>query len=204
MSIFTSTQQATIDKAISHEIAIAKKQIKPLWLDIDAIEHVRQVPHGHVYRLLLSRPIHLQADQPLIFTLKGGATFSSVVISSSDEGIVIQSSEPLPEDAVVMNVSFDPSFILCRLREFFETCDPTKQSLAATVMEQRFPPLIKTPMAVGLPPKFNEDQCQAVADMEANSIHLLWGPPGTGKTTTLGGAVAGWLARKQSVLVVST
>ncbi len=35
-------------------------------------------------------------------------------------------------------------------------------------------------------------------------IHLLWGPPRTGKTTTLGAAVAEWMKAKKRVLVVST
>ena len=40
--------------------------------------------------------------------------------------------------------------------------------------------------------------------MAATPLHLLWGPPGTGKTTTMGAAVAGWLRQGKRVLVVST
>jgi hypothetical protein len=40
--------------------------------------------------------------------------------------------------------------------------------------------------------------------MDATPLHCLWGPPGTGKTTTLGTAIARWLRQKKRVLVVST
>lgn len=40
--------------------------------------------------------------------------------------------------------------------------------------------------------------------MATTPLHLLWGPPGTGKTTTVGAAVARWLRQRKRVLVVST
>ena len=36
----------------------------------------------------------------------------------------------------------------------------------------------------------NASQRQAVEAMLSNELHLIWGPPGTGKTTTLGAAIA--------------
>jgi hypothetical protein len=44
----------------------------------------------------------------------------------------------------------------------------------------------------------------SVRSMTTIPIHLLLGPPGTGKTTTLGVAVAEWMTRRYRVLVVST
>lgn len=53
-------------------------------------------------------------------------------------------------------------------------------------------------------PGLNADQALAVEEMAATSLHLLWGPPGTGKTTTVGAAVARWLRQKKRMFVVST
>src|SRR5262249_37755057 len=53
-------------------------------------------------------------------------------------------------------------------------------------------------------PGLNEDQALAVEEMATAPLHLLWGPPGTGKTTTLGVAVVRWLRQNKRVLLVST
>ena len=46
-----------------------------------------------------------------------------------------------------------------------------------------------------LPDPFNERQGQAFARSFTERLSLLWGPPGTGKTTVLAGIVLGWLER---------
>lgn len=40
---------------------------------------------------------------------------------------------------------------------------------------------------------FNERQCEAFADAFAKRVSLVWGPPGTGKTTVLAGVILGFL-----------
>lgn len=46
-----------------------------------------------------------------------------------------------------------------------------------------------------LPDPFNERQRQAFTRSFTERLSLLWGPPGTGKTTVLAGIVLGWLER---------
>ena len=40
---------------------------------------------------------------------------------------------------------------------------------------------------------FNEKQESLFHDAFGNRISLLWGPPGTGKTTVLAGTILGWI-----------
>ncbi|MCX4092085.1 DEAD/DEAH box helicase [Nocardia sp. alder85J] len=49
----------------------------------------------------------------------------------------------------------------------------------------------------------NNEQAQAFSAMTAGGGWLVWGPPGTGKTTVIGKAVADALARGRSVLIAS-
>ena len=45
--------------------------------------------------------------------------------------------------------------------------------------------------------RFNERQCQAFERSFNERVSLVWGPPGTGKTTVLAGIVLGWLKRAE-------
>lgn len=50
---------------------------------------------------------------------------------------------------------------------------------------------------------FNEHQLQAVGHILTNEISYIWGPPGTGKSRTLGMAASALFARGESVLVLA-
>lgn len=49
----------------------------------------------------------------------------------------------------------------------------------------------------------NPEQLQAVARCSSNTVWFVWGPPGTGKTTTLGSVVADAMASNSTLLVAA-
>ncbi len=51
--------------------------------------------------------------------------------------------------------------------------------------------------------RWNEDQLRAVGQVLANPLSFVWGPPGTGKTTTLGLTAAALAAEGEALLVVA-
>lgn len=53
------------------------------------------------------------------------------------------------------------------------------------------------------PADLNREQRNAVRAILANAVTFLWGPPGTGKTTTLAAAVTALVANTRTVLVVA-
>lgn len=202
MGIFSTSEVESIRAAIEQEVAEARKGANELWLDIDAIEPLTQASGGFVYRLLLSRPIRLEPEQTLTFVTRAKDKVRGIVVSSTDSELVVECESALPDDTRLQYVEFDPSFICNALQTFIEerleSANPITRALISKQLEVHPP----TPhhAAEGL----NTEQNAAIAAMRTNPLHLLWGPPGTGKTTTLGAAIVDWMREGKSVLVVST
>ena len=201
--LFSPFDRSSIEEAIRAEIAAASKEQKSSWLDIDATEHLADQPGHFVYRLVLSTPIHVAPNQAVTFQLQRTKDkIPAVIIKADDEGLVVECQKALPADAKLLSMALDPAFILRALGEFIEEVSEEPGPIARLVHSKALPPrpnISPRPIA-GL----NEDQASAVSEMAATPLYLLWGPPGTGKTTTMGAAIAGWMRKGRSVLVVST
>lgn len=199
----SSLDLASITAAVREEIAAGQETVKTAWLDIDGIEHLTDVPGNFVYRLILSSPAQFSPDQTVTFhTRNPKDTIQAVIVRSDDEGLVVECQKPLPTDAKLLSLSFDPTFILRALEKFVLEMAPNAGSIARLVINKTIP--APGPIQQRAYPGLNADQALAVEEMATTLLHLLWGPPGTGKTTTVGAAVARWLRQGKRVLVVST
>ena len=191
----------SISAAIAQEMAASHESPQQLWLEIDGIEHLQNTQGKFVYRISLSTPVSFQSDQPLTFTDRETKDkISAHVLSCDDVGLLIETEQSLPAEARLMHVAFDPAFILKALSEFLERTEETP--VYASVMGRKLSSVSRR-QPVDFP-SLNREQCQAISDMSSTPIHFLWGPPGTGKTTTIGMAIANWMRSGKSVLVVST
>lgn len=203
MGLFSQTEWESIRRAVEQEIIEARKGSQTLWLDIDAIEHVQQASGRFIYRLLLSQPTRLEPEQTITFTSRGKEKIRATVVASSDNELVVDCEGPLPDDARLQQVELDPSFIYEALLDFLAAKQEKPGTLASHLRDRNLPAAqarTTQPSLDGL----NEHQCEAIAAMRVDPLHVLWGPPGTGKTHTLGAAIAGWMREGKSVLVVST
>ncbi|HXG11463.1 MAG TPA: AAA domain-containing protein [Gemmataceae bacterium] len=202
-SVLSDLDLDSINAAIREEIAAVKESITTAWLDIDGIEHLTDVPGSFVYRLILSSPVHFSPDQTVTFHTRSPMdTIQAVIVRSDDEGLVVECQKPLPTDAKLLRLNFDPTFILRALENFVLEMAPKGGNIARLVAGKVIPePGPTQPRSY---PGLSAEQAYAVEEMAATPLHLLWGPPGTGKTTTLGAAVARWLRQKKRVLVIST
>jgi len=202
-SSLSSSDLDSIVAAVAEETAASKDGVNSSWLEIDAVETLGGSTGSFVYRLALSSPARLQPEQSLVFqTFKPKDEIKAVVLASDDDGLVVECHKPLPTDARLLSAAFDPGFILHAGVEFVRAIASKGGAPAALVAGRAVPrPTASRPRPY---PGLNSEQATAVNDMASTPLYFLWGPPGTGKTTTIGAAVARWLREGKRVLVVST
>jgi len=74
----------------------------------------------------------------------------------------------------------------------------------ALMLFGKFPPQFDQKLLRLDHPELNQSQNEAVQLCSDSNLAFVWGPPGTGKTTTLGHIVTELLAQKKRILVTST
>ena len=191
----------SILEAISQEVSANKTSTTSFSLDIDGIRHLQNSGGRFVYRLMLSNPVNFSPEQVLQFKARNTKqTITATVISSDDDGLIIETEQPLPTDSKLVHVSFDPSLIYTAIGNYLSIAIATPIARSFISRELAAIPHIHHSRHADL----NEDQSRSIDEMASVPIHLLWGPPGTGKTTTLGVAISEWMEQGKNVLVVST
>jgi hypothetical protein len=200
-----------IHQAIIEELRAQKQHRHSLWLLIDKTEVLDEKPGQFIYRLTLAEEIRVPPDSTLVIKVPGqDGSFEVQVLYTAERTLVVMSQQPLPHQMAMVRVEFDPTFILKKLDEHLD------QVL-------RFPPTpLKALLARALPAgnssadaqtgsgaprhdeRLNQFQHDSVLRMQSDAVHLLWGPPGTGKTHTVGMSVSGHVHRKKTCLLLST
>ena len=138
--LFSVEDFASIEAAVREEIAAANETTKTEWLDIDAIEHLPDSFGKFIYRLVLSTPAHFSPDQPVTFqTRHPKDSIPAIVVRSDDEGLVVECEKPLPTDAKLLSLSFDPVFILRALEDFIVQLVGDAGFIARLVVSKKLP-----------------------------------------------------------------
>ena len=143
--------------------------------------------------------------------------YSGVIASIAGVDIVIALSDYIG-DAVATAILFtEPWFLLHQLTARLSTMRRgagANIELAAWLLGHRTPsykPNVRQSEAMlalarrhrGSSFTSNTDQMRAVGHVLANPVSFIWGPPGTGKTSTLGMTVAALVERGETVLVLA-
>ncbi|MBM3931179.1 MAG: hypothetical protein FJ336_07905, partial [Sphingomonadales bacterium] len=98
----------------------------------------------------------------------------------------------------------DPLFLLQRQIDLLSDDEPFKSAIALSSLDLAPKP---KPEPLNFPHLLSEDlnfaQASSLKVLAGSSVTYIWGPPGTGKTTTLGSVVAGLALLGKKVLLVS-
>jgi hypothetical protein len=135
----------------------------------------------------------------------GSAIWEVSVSDTDDASVTLQLPEDIGERIDRLEVEWENDFVLRKLRDQLGRIeDDQDEELRDRVMR------VLAPRGTGAGAEvvagiegLNDCQSEAVAMSQVQPVTFIWGPPGTGKTSTLGPVMAGFLKQRKRVLFVS-
>ncbi len=170
----------------------------------------------YVYSFAADTELRFPDDTPVDIEYQG-RKHPGWLVSVAGFDLILALKTHLGETILTAVLFTSPWFLLEELKERLSAACVTSdanQELAITLLHQQLYPAtpdhISTQAALRAiaprairPPRLNTDQLEAVARVQGQSVTYIWGPPGTGKTWTLGLTVAALVERGETVLVVA-
>jgi hypothetical protein len=123
----------------------------------------------------------------------------------NDDTIELRFEESMGARIDHLKIEWDNDFVLRKIKDYLKRLlsqEPAENLLEQVWHPERLAP-VEAPSLQSVPEYINERQRKAVEASLAYPVSIIWGPPGTGKTSTLGHVVVHALDHHHSVLFVS-
>lgn len=198
--------------ALQDEIEAVKKSKAGATRIVDG-RLTSQIGDNYIYTFTASRFFGGDDDSPALIEVEGETLDCSLVAT---DGLSVQIAVTSSVAATIGHevrtalLSSNRSLILLRLVNKFKEAKNKKPD-AFAFAEQVFSGSSKALVKVGTMPTYtyqpnnapNPSQASAINNSFSNSLAVIWGPPGTGKTRTIARAVEAHLNAGRRVLLVS-
>lgn len=184
----------------------------------DEIEHLRKEGGSRTYTIrngekiarVAGRAVYrfdydgdrIDDDVPILLQIgEMKDKFPAEIVSIVGQEITLSTAASLPEVIPKAKMFADPVFILERLHERISSSSENfNLDLALKMLGERQPRFGKVPVKMdGL----NPYQGLAVEKSAGSEVFFIWGPPGTGKTTTISAIVTSAFGYDKTVLITS-
>ena len=171
----------------------------------------------YLYAFVSDSEVRLQDETPIELEIRGTRDAVKGILVSVDGFDITLALENKPDNYIpsaTLNTS--PIFLLEALQTVFSKDSSLKvnESLAKLLLTPNAKPvkdvtgnaselLSNLQQRFGIQIRRNSSQEQAIEQVLTQKVSFIWGPPGTGKTTTLGMTVAALTMAGESVLILA-
>lgn len=169
-------------------------------------EKVEPGEEGFIYKFEVPEGVSLSnIEDPDIQV--GGQTIKGEVVGVDNQFLRIQLSDDLGEEIPELTIRWSTKMILNKLREHLVRLKDSPKERSGSIVSNLFSfnggSGTPTNTTFQVDESRNSQQKRAILAALSRDIVFIWGPPGTGKTSTIG-FIAAYLAQKgRRVLVVS-
>ena len=216
-------QPAGGNQAVPRETGLIPEFIQAL---ADEIEHLKKggggsiitVFDGHfirqegpffVYVFTTESPLIVMDDAPAEVEV-GGQRFEGQVISVQGSEVAVGIENDFGKTIAQARLITNLWYLLEALRKRYEEVNSGQRTLTTRLGQSLFgfasPNVGSGTTELNLPASLsslNDEQLAAIRSACGSDIHFIWGPPGTGKTKTIGFLIAALIRRNLRVLVAS-
>ena len=196
-------------QALSEEIEAIKKGGGGSIIIVYDGAFIRREGPFFVYVFTTESPLIVMDDAPAEIEV-GGQRFGGQIISIQGSEIAVGIEQDLGKTIAEARVITNLWYLLEALRKRYEEVLNGQRALD-TRLGQRLFGLVPVVTRIddgelnlpASPCVLNDEQVTAIRASCGSDVHFIWGPPGTGKTQTIGFLIAALLRRNLRVLVVS-
>jgi AAA domain len=184
--------------ALREEISVAQKTSSSNAVPLTNGRRISQLGGTFQYSFTVDSILNVPGDAPGDLMV-AGQRLPVVIVSTEGLTITLSVGTDLGEFVPNARLQTDLTFLLRKLTERIEALNAKENPAGDRILGFRQPSGSPEVVSVGL----NPEQDAAVGSSLGRDTTFIWGPPGTGKTKTIGAIGAELVIRGSSLLLVS-
>lgn len=193
-------ERAEFRTALREEINAARRSASSAGVPLLNGRRIAQVGEAFQYAFVIQNAINAPGDQPADLIVPGRAPVEATVIAVEGLAVTVSVGEDLGDAVAYATLRSDLTLLLRRLISRIEALAEVDNPAGDRLLGQAAPTGSAVSAAVeGL----NAEPADAVDSSLGRDTTFIWGPPGTGKTRTIGTIGEQLYRRERSLLLVS-
>lgn len=195
-------------EALGLEAAAIHEKGSGTQIELRGGERAGQAEGSWLYRFIVAEDLNLRDDTP-VRVKTGQEDVSGVVVSFRDGVLTVALEKDLGPKIAAARLVADDAFLIERLKERLEAVRSGEAQFCRPAADRAIGRAVPTASdaepdpAVIADGALDADQVRALCRALGSDTTFVWGPPGTGKTTTLARIVEAHYRAGRSVLLVS-
>ncbi len=187
--------------ALQDEIEVAKRNSSSSAVPLTNGHKIASLGSAYQYAFLIDSVLNMPDGAPGDLVVPGKAPLASTIVSAEGLRIVISVETDLGNFVPTAKLQTNLTILMRKLIERIEN-NANQQNPAAQRMLGNAT-VSGTPKKSTFTPELNQNQRDALESALGRNLTVIWGPPGTGKTHTIGTIAEHLNIASRSVLLVS-